>query len=89
MSAGRRATTVPPIRDWRTVPPILDTEGIQVFLSCGRTHLEALMAAGMPFIDLGLGAAAGKHPGRTRRMLRFEPAVVLTWLRNRHRGAAA
>lgn len=84
---SRKPATIPPARDWSIVPPIVDAMEIQIILGCGRSHLDDLLREGMPALNVGFERRAGaKETGRTRRMLRFEPAAVIAWLRSRNGG---
>ena len=88
MSRQRRPS-IPPVREWRTIPLIVDGQGLQAILDCGQTHLDALLADGLPHLNIGFERrAGGKGTGRTRRSLRFEPQAVITWLRDRNGNGA-
>ena len=81
---GRKVASVPPVRDWRIVPPIMGADELMALLACGRSKLDDLLGEGMPAINIGQELRAGKK-GRTRRSLRFEPDKVIGWLRQRDR----
>jgi hypothetical protein len=72
----RRERPIPPVRDWHLVPPIVTTEELMAILANGRSNLDELLAAGLPHLNLGTG--------EKRKMLRFEPDAVISWLRTRN-----
>jgi hypothetical protein len=71
-----RNPSIPPVRDWRIIPPIATSEEMMTILGNGRTNFDDLLAAGMPHLNLG--------SGEKKRMLRFEPAKVIAWLASRN-----
>jgi predicted DNA-binding transcriptional regulator AlpA len=60
---------------------LADAKECAAFLRVSRSHLDALVRAGLPFHDATL-------PGRQRRRLRFDLSEVLEWMRARARSAA-
>ena len=74
---GRKAASIPPVREWRTVPPIVTAKELMALIPCGSSHLEDLIKAGLPLLNFGFG--------RDRKMRRFEPEEVIGWLRARSR----
>ncbi len=81
--SARRTTPIPPVREWRTLPPLVVSEEMMRILECCRTKLDDLIREGMPVLNLACERRAGKS-GRTRRSLRFEVPRVLAWLRDRN-----
>jgi hypothetical protein len=75
---SRREREIPPARQWTVIPPVVTTEELMVILGNGRSNLDDLLAAGMPYLDLGSGTK--------KRFLRFEPAKVIAWLASRNGG---
>jgi len=79
--------SIPAVREWKTVPPIITAEECQALIGCKGSHLDDLVRAGLPVVNVGFERRAGsKGTGRTRRMLRFEPVAVIAWLRARNGG---
>ena len=78
---------VPPARNWSVIPPLMTADEVMALMCCGRTHLDAMIAQGLPLLNIGHDLRAGtRGTGRTRRMLRFEVEPVLNWLRERNNG---
>jgi hypothetical protein len=76
MNPHRRDRSIASVHTWNLIPPIVTAEMMMVILQDGRSHFDELMAAGMPHLNLGSGTK--------RKMLRFEPEAVITWLRQRN-----
>jgi len=63
-------------------PGLVDLEGLARFLSLSTRTTERLVAQGAPCFDFGR-----HHPKRrVKRLLRFDCAEVLAWLRERRNG---
>lgn len=58
-----------------------DAKECAAFLRVSRSHLDALVRAGLPYHDATL-------PGRQRRRLRFDLGEIRAWMRARTRTAA-
>lgn len=71
----RRERPVPPVRTWTLIPPIVTSEEMRAILEDGQSNFDELLKKGMPYLNLGTGSE--------RKMLRFEPAAVIAWLRTR------
>jgi hypothetical protein len=48
-----REDRVPPVRDSRSVPPLVDGDEHCQILGCGRTYLNAALANGFPHLNIG------------------------------------
>lgn len=64
-------------------PALLDVRAAAAFLTISESTVERLVRReGLPYLDL-----SARVPGRrARRLLRFDPAAVLAWARNRANG---
>ena len=60
-----------------STPPMMTPVQARAFFQVGANHFRALVAAGLPVHDLTVNGA--KH-----RVLRFVPAELIEWSRNRN-----
>ena len=59
-----------------SIPPLLDEAALCKWLRISRSHLDRLLAEGLPALEVGF-----PKPGqRTRHERRFLPRQVIQWL---------